>query len=60
MSDEKQLTLEEQFAQIEELIEKMESPKVTLDESFALYQQGVLQLKQCNTLLDEVEKKMLV
>lgn len=60
MSDEKQLTMEEQFAQIEELIEKMESPKVTLDESFALYQQGVLQLKQCNTLLDEVEKKMLV
>lgn len=60
MSDEKQLTLEEQFAQIEELIEKMESPKVTLDESFAMYQQGVLQLKQCNTLLDEVEKKMLV
>lgn len=38
----------------------MESPKVTLDESFALYQQGVLQLKQCNTLLDKVEKKMLV
>ncbi len=60
MSDEKQLTLEEQFAQIEELIEKMESQKVTLDESFAMYQQGVLQLKQCNTLLDEVEKKMLV
>lgn len=52
--------LEETFLQIESIIEKMESPEVSLDESFGLYTQGIAQLKHCNTLLDEVEKKMLV
>lgn len=53
-------TLEESFSQIETIIEEMERPDVTLDESFRLYKQGVEQLKNCNALLDEVEKKMLV
>lgn len=53
-------SLEETFLQIEEIIEKMENQEVSLDESFALYQQGVFKLKTCNTLLDEVEKKMQI
>lgn len=57
---EKAPSLEETFSQIESIIEKMESPEVTLDESFGLYTQGIDCLKHCNILLDEVEKKMLV
>ena len=53
-------TIEETFAQIEAIIEQLERPEVTLDQSFRLYQQGVGQLKTCTALLDEVEKKMLV
>lgn len=53
-------SLEETFAEIETIIEQMEQPEVTLDESFLLYQRGVGQLKVCNELLDEVEKKMQV
>lgn len=62
MSEEtmKKSSLEETFGQIEEIIGKMEQQEVTLEESFALYQQGVEKLKVCNTLLDEVEKKMQV
>lgn len=62
MSEEtmKKPSLEETFGQIEEIIGKMEQQEVTLEESFALYQQGVEKLKVCNTLLDEVEKKMQV
>lgn len=48
------------FLQIEAMIEKMESPDITLEESFLLYQQGIGKLKDCNQFLDEVEKKMLV
>lgn len=53
-------SLEETFEQIEEIIDKMESQDVSLDESFLLYQQGVEKLKNCNALLDRVEKKLMV
>ena len=53
-------TIEEAFAQIESIIGQLEQPEVTLDESFRLYQQGVGQVKLCTSLLDEVEKKMLI
>lgn len=53
-------TLEENFAQIQEIIEKMEQQETSLDESFLLYQQGIGKLKNCNQLLDAVEKKMQV
>lgn len=58
--DEKKQTLEETFAEIENIIEQMEQPDVSLDESFRLYQKGVEGLKSCNELLDEVEKKMQI
>ena len=62
MSEEKgkKRSLEETFAEIETIIEQMERPEVSLDESFQLYQRGVGELKACNELLDEVEKKMHV
>ena len=53
-------TIEEAFAQIEEIIGQLEKPDVTLDESFRLYQQGVGQVRACTALLDEIEKKMLI
>lgn len=53
-------SLEEAFSQIEEIIGQMEQPEVSLDASFQLYQQGIEQLKNCNQLLDEVEKKMQI
>lgn len=60
MSKEKTPTLEETFLQLEEMIEKMEQPEITLDDSFALYQSGMEKLKSCNSMLDAVEKKMQV
>ena len=54
------VSLEETFEQIETLIKQLESPEVTLDDSFRLYQAGVEKLKMCNLLLDTVEKKMQV
>lgn len=51
-------TLEQKFEEIEQIIEKMEMPEVSLEESFALYQQGIAQIKSCSQMLDMVEKKM--
>ena len=45
--NEKKPTLEEAFTRIEAILTQMEQP-------------GVLQLKNCGTILDEVEKKMQI
>ena len=44
--NEKKPTLEEAFTQIETILTQMEEPEISLEEAFALYQQGVLQLKE--------------
>ena len=40
------VSLEETFEQIETIIKQLESPEVTLDDSFRLYQAGVEKLKK--------------
>jgi len=60
MAEKQEVALEEKLAQIEEIIRKMEEPNVSLDTSFGLYQAGINQLKECNQMLDAVEKKMQI
>lgn len=59
-SQKEKISLEDTFLQIESIIAQMEEPDVSLDESFQLYQQGITRLKSCNTMLDEVEKKIQI
>ena len=54
-----ELTLEECFSGLEEIIEKMQDTEVSLEDSFALYEQGMKKIQRCNQKLDTVEKKML-
>ena len=59
MSDElekKEPGLEERFAKID----AMEDENVTLDRSFALYKEGLEQIKAAGQSLDTIEKAMLV
>ncbi len=59
MSEEK-ITLEERFEQIEKILEQMESKDISLDQAFALYKEGIEELKAANEMLDGIEKAMLV
>ena len=52
-------TLEEVFAQLADLAEKLEDKETSLEDSFNLYKQGMELLKFCSDKLDTVEKKML-
>lgn len=52
------LSLEEAFAKIEELMENMSSDTVTLEDSFTLYKDGMELLKACSDKIDTVEKKV--
>lgn len=56
----KENSLEQNFAEIEEIIKNLESDEMDLDTSFALYESGMKKLKLCNEAIDKVEKKMLV
>lgn len=53
-------TLEENFRQLEEMIERLEDKEIGLEESFVLYERGMKLLKQCNDQIDKVEKKVMV
>ncbi len=57
--NEEALSLEEAFAQIEEVIGRLETEEITLEESFAQYSRGMALLAHCNETIDQVEKKVL-
>ena len=56
---EKELSLEEAFEQIEAVIARLEKEEITLEESFQEYNRGMQLLKHCNEAIDKVEKKVL-
>ena len=56
--EERELTLEESFARLDELVEKLEDRDVPLEKSFQIYKEGMDLLKKCNEKIDLVEKKM--
>ena len=53
------LSLEENFARLEQEIEKLEAEDVTLEEAFSAYSAGMKLLKECNAQIDKVEMKVL-
>lgn len=59
MEKEQSLSLEEAFAQIEAVIERLETEEITLEESFTQYRRGMELLAHCNETIDQVEKKVL-
>lgn len=61
MSENKQqeLSLEEVFKDLDQIIAQMEAGEVPLDQAFSLYELGVNKIKLCNEKLDMIEKKML-
>lgn len=58
--EQKKPGLEERFAEIESILERMEAEDITVDESFELYKQGIAQVQAANASLDTIEKAMLV
>jgi len=53
------LSLEESFEKLDEMLGELESPDISLEDSFRVYQEGMQLLKQCNETIDRVEKSVL-
>lgn len=52
--------IEEAFAELEDIVKKMEASDATLEESFDLYTKGCKLLSKCNEQIDMYEKKLIV
>ena len=55
---ESELTLEESFQRLDEIIGSLEDRQATLEDSFKAYQEGMKLLKTCGERIDLVEKKV--
>lgn len=56
----KKMTLEESFDALDGIIDELQGGELTLEESFKKYEEGMKLVKNCNDLIDKVEKKLLV
>jgi exodeoxyribonuclease VII small subunit len=52
------LTYEEAYKKLENILEKLESKSVGLDESLSLYEEGISLYKHCNKLLENAQLKI--
>lgn len=52
------MSLEANFAKLEETIKKLEQEEISLEDSFAAYTEGMQIIKLCNEEITAVEKKV--
>ncbi|NLJ96157.1 MAG: exodeoxyribonuclease VII small subunit [Clostridiales bacterium] len=57
---ENEFVLEDAFKKLDTIIEELEKPDISLDNSFQLYQEGMKLLKACNDSIDKVEKELII
>lgn len=55
----RELSLEENFERLEELIGELDRDDILLEEAFEAYSAGMAILKKCNDQIDKVEKQVL-
>jgi len=51
-------SFEAALKKLEEVVEKLESGEVSLDQSLKLFEQGIGLVRQCSQRLDEVENRV--
>ena len=59
-AEQNKVGLEESLAELEQVMESMESSELSLEQSFALYKKGMDLLLQCNQAIDKVEKELML
>lgn len=55
-----ELSIEEIFGQLDEIMERLEDGAVSLEDSFGYYETGMKLVKACSGKLDRVEKQIMV
>lgn len=60
MEDFKDISIEEKFDRLEELLDKIEDDETGLELSFTLYEEGVGLIKSIEADIDKVEKRIKI
>jgi len=60
MSNKEEMTFEEAMAKLEEIVRKLEGGSAPLDQSLAMFEEGVALVKLCNSRLDAAEQKVKI
>ena len=55
-----EMTLEESFAKLDEMLKKLEDSSLPLEEALTLYQQGTRLLSKCSSKIDLAEKQIMM
>lgn len=58
--DKSEKSIEQTFEELDRIMEKLEAPDTTLEESFACYEAGMKLVKACGDKIDKVEKQMVI
>lgn len=53
-------SIEQTFEELDQIMEKLEAPDTTLEESFDCYEAGMKLVKACGEKIDKVEKQMII
>ncbi len=56
----KEQSFEEKLEHSKELLEKLMNPEITLEESVKLYEEGLKNIKEAQTLIEEAKVKITV
>ena len=58
MSENEELTFEQAYEQLEKIVAKLEAGELSLDESMALFEEGIKLERLCGTKLDGAELRI--
>ncbi len=60
MDEKKEMTIEESFAALDDMVKKLESDKISLEESFRLHEEAMKLEKHMSGRIEHVKKKMQI
>ena len=55
MDQEKELTIEQSFEELDRIIERMQSEDMSLEETFALYKNGISLVEGCSRKIEKIQ-----
>lgn len=59
MSDKNNISYEKAIERLEEIVDKLNSSDITLDESLSLFEEGTKLTAKCHTMLESAKQKII-
>lgn len=60
MNNTENVGIEDNIEQLEDIISKMQSDRITLEQSFELYNKGLSLVQDCNNQIEKIEKQIKI